>query len=38
MQAATPTQFLRKVPKTYNEEKTAFSTSAGESGYLSAEN
>jgi hypothetical protein len=34
-----PTLFLTKLPKTYNGEKTAFSTNvAGKSGYLSAEN
>jgi hypothetical protein len=34
-----PTLFLTKAPKTYNGEKTAFSTNvAGKSGYLPAEN
>jgi hypothetical protein len=34
-----PTLFLTKVPKTYDREKTASSTSvAGKSGYLLAEN
>jgi hypothetical protein len=33
------TLFLTKVPKTYNEEKTASSTNvAGKNGYLPAEN
>jgi hypothetical protein len=33
------TLFLKKVPKTYNEEKTASSTNvAGKSGYLPAKN
>jgi hypothetical protein len=34
-----PTLFLTKLPKTYDEEKTASSTHvAGKSGYLPAEN
>jgi hypothetical protein len=34
-----PTQFLTKVPKTYNGEKTAtFTNVAGKSGYLPVEN
>jgi hypothetical protein len=34
-----PTLFLKKAPKTYDEEKTASSTKvAGKSGYLPAEN
>jgi hypothetical protein len=39
LHAAMPTSFLTKVPKTYNGEKTAFSTNvAGKSGYLPAKN
>jgi hypothetical protein len=34
-----PTQFLAKVPKTYDGEKTACSTNvAGKTGYLPAKN
>jgi hypothetical protein len=33
-----PNLFLTKAPKIYNGEKTASSTNAGKSGYLSAKN